>query len=72
MKKINIQNDVDSRREIARMAEDAKRDKETKVQPITSITDDKTEESGRQAADKVRTLSKNKKNIRPGTSKGNV
>ena len=51
MKKINIQQDLDSRREIARMAYHPKTVKETKVEPLTQQTHDKSEEetaAGRQ------------------------
>lgn len=71
MKKINIQQDLDSRREIARMAYSPKTVKETKVEPLTQQTHDKSEEEIRQPADKIRP-DEGKKGVRRRASKENI
>ena len=58
MKKINIQQDLDSRREISRMAYHPKTVRETKVEPLTQQTHDKSEEE--------------KKSVRRRTTKENI
>ena len=70
MKKINIQQDLDSRREISRMAYSPKTVKETKVEPLTQQTHDKSEEEIRQPADKIRTDT-GKKGVRRRSPQGN-
>lgn len=71
MKKINIQQDLDSRREISRMAYSPKTVKETKVEPLTRQTHDKSEEEIRQPADKIRP-DEGKKSVRRRTAKENI
>ena len=70
MKKINIQNDIDSRREISRMAYSPKTVKETKVEPLIQQTHDKSEEEIRQPTDKIRT-DEGKKGVRRRSPQGN-
>lgn len=71
MKKINIQKDLDSRRDIARMAYPAKSGKENKVKPSSGIKDDKSKEDTRETADKIYPGGEEKKSIRRRTSAGN-
>lgn len=71
MKKINIQQDLDSRREISRMAYSPKTVKETKVEPLTQQTHDKSEEEIRQPADKIRP-DEGKKSVHRRTAKENI
>lgn len=71
MKKINIQQDLDSRREISRMAYFPKTVKETKVEPLTQQTHDKSEEEIWQPADKIHP-NEGKKNVRRRTTKENI
>lgn len=71
MKKINIQNDIDSRREISRMAYRPQIVRETKVEPLTQQTHDKSEEEIRQPADEIRP-GEGKKGVRRRASKENV
>lgn len=71
MKKINIQQDLDSRREISRMAYSPKTVKETKVEPLTQQTHDKSKEEIRQPADKIRP-DEGKKSVRRRTAKENI
>lgn len=71
MKKINIQQDLDSRREIARMAYRPQIVRETKVEPLTQQTHDKSEEEIRQPADEIRP-GEGKKGVRRRASKENV
>ena len=78
MKKINIQQDLDSRREIARMAYPVQSVKEkakageNEAEPLTDVTDDKSKESAGQTADKVRPGGKPKKDNRARPSAGNA
>ncbi|WP_417186951.1 hypothetical protein [Bacteroides sp.] len=76
MKKINIQQDLDSRREIARMAYPAesveKKENEKEVEPQTVVTDDKSKEETGETADKEHPGGKAKKNVRRRTSAGNA
>lgn len=71
MKKINIQQDLDSRREISRMAYSPKTVKETKVEHLTQQTHDKSEEEIRQPTDKIRP-DEGKKSVRRRATKENI
>lgn len=70
MKKINIQKDLDSRREISRMAYRPQNVRATEVEPTTQQTNDQSEEEIRQPADKIRTDT-GKKGVRRRASQGN-
>ncbi len=70
MKKINIQKDLDSRREISRMAYHPQTVRETKVEP-TQQNNDKSEAEIWQPADEIRPV-EGKKSVRRRASKENV
>lgn len=70
MKKINIQKDLDSRREISRMAYRPQSVRVTEVEPTTQQTNDQSEEEIRQPADEIRTDT-GKKGVRRRASQGN-
>lgn len=72
MKKINIQNDLDSRREIARMAYPVTNVKETEVQPLTQSDNDQGEDEAGETADEVRPTGQDKKRHQRRTSKGDI
>lgn len=70
MKKINIQKDLDSRREISRMAYRPQSVRATEVEPIPQQNNDQSEEEIRQPADKIRTDTE-KKGVRRRAPQGN-
>lgn len=74
MKKINIQKDVDSRREIARMAYPKKSVRKMEVEPVITQTDDEGKETMRETADPVYSLrtENNKKKTGRREAKGNL
>ena len=71
MKKINIQNDLDSRREISRMAYPVINVKETEVQPLTHSTNDQSEEETRATTNEVCPTVEGKKRHQRRASQGN-
>lgn len=70
MKKINIQKDLDSRREISRMAYRPQSVRATEVEPIPQQTNDQSEEEIRQPANKIHTGT-GKKGVRRRAPQGN-
>lgn len=74
MRKINIQKDIDSRREISRLAYRTERKSkvtETNVEP-TIQADDKSEKSKRQPADEIHSPGAGQKKVRTRPSQRNL